>query len=151
MAMPFLPAARPGAIVPSAGSTGLEHCQPPRLGCCPPTLRAAIEQRIERLIELLDRIDGDPDYELLGDETDASGDELDQAFPEWRSEELIAEMGGRGLEPESESFFDPFTGILGSRLEDTELDDFREQEEPSFGRYGADQSRPFASDNPPWA
>lgn len=65
------------------GGGDLWLCRPARLGCFPPSLRATIENRIEELIDLLDRLDGDPDLELLGDELEPDGDETDQSFPEW--------------------------------------------------------------------
>lgn len=69
----------PGAIVSSTGSTGFEHCVAPRHGCFPLSLRQAIEDRIEFLIELLDRIDGDVEFEWLAEETDNQGDDSGDA------------------------------------------------------------------------
>ncbi len=113
-----------------------------------PLPRKVIEQAIERLIAILDAIDGDPDSELVGDEADADGDELDQAFPEWWAPGLM--MPG-ALELANEGCFDPVTLLLASRLEDTELDDFREREEFARASHGLDQSRPIDADNPPLA
>jgi hypothetical protein len=93
----------------------------------PEPARAAIAERIEWLISLLDAADADPDVELNGDELDGSGVAEDEFVEHWNCNLLPAGC--------------PISDPGGDPLDAGELEEWRTEGcSPVKPRYGDDQS-----------